>query len=200
VLFLLGLGTTPASAATITVPAGGATYTGHFSLPMKDGSAFITVRTDAPPSKVPAPGNRVGPEHSSVLAKLAAPDTSAPILTTAAGAHHWRFELVEFVGNGAADMIALGAGESQTIPAQMPHDLVFDRVYIHGDPVLGQKRGIALNSASTQIRNSFIADIKAVGVDSQAICGWNGAGPFVIGQECPRAEERAPRAGRSQRD
>jgi hypothetical protein len=63
---------------------------------------------------------------------------------------------------------------------QMPHDLVFDRVYAHGDPRLGQKRGIALNSGATQVINSHISDIKAAGVDSQAIAGWNGSGPFVI--------------------
>jgi hypothetical protein len=200
VLFLLGAAAPQASATTTAVPAGGdlqaaldaaqpgdtivlaggATYTGHFLLPVKGGNSFITVRSDAPESKVPAAGSRVGPEHAPFLAKLAAGDTSAPTLRTAPGAHHWRFELIEFVGNGGEDIITLGAGESQTVAAQMPHDLVFDRVYIHGDAVLGQKRGIALNSASTQIRNSFIADIKAVGIDSQAICGWNGAGPFVI--------------------
>ena len=53
-------------------------------------------------------------------------------------------------------------------------------MYIHGDPAAGQKRGIALNSGYTEITNSYIADIKATGVDSQAICGWNGSGPYLI--------------------
>jgi hypothetical protein len=57
---------------------------------------------------------------------------------------------------------------------------VFDRIYVHGDPTAGQKRGIALNSGLTQIINSYISDIKAVGQDSQAIAGWNGTGPYVI--------------------
>ena len=52
--------------------------------------------------------------------------------------------------------------------------------YVHGHPLYGQKRGIALNSRSTTIRNSYIADIKTVGADAQAIGGWNGPGPFVI--------------------
>src|SRR5262249_45679041 len=59
-------------------------------------------------------------------------------------------------------------------------DLVVDRVYVHGDPAYGQKRGIGLNSASTSILNSYIAEIKAVGQDSQAICGWNGPGPYIV--------------------
>jgi len=64
--------------------------------------------------------------------------------------------------------------------AMVPHDLVVDRCYIHGDVTHGQKRGIALNSASTTIANSYIAEIKAVGQDSQAIGGWNGPGPYTI--------------------
>jgi len=62
----------------------------------------------------------------------------------------------------------------------VPHDLVVDRVYIHGDGVNSQKRGIALNSASTTVTGSFIVEIKADGQDSQGICGWNGPGPYII--------------------
>jgi hypothetical protein len=84
-----------------------------------------------------------------------------------------------FSAGGAGDIIALGSG-TQTDAVQMPHDLVFDRVYIHGDPVVGQKRGIALNSGYTEILNSYIADVTAAAVDSQAICGWNGSGRYLI--------------------
>src|SRR5207237_4844196 len=59
-------------------------------------------------------------------------------------------------------------------------DLAIDRCYVHGDSVVGQKRGIALNSASTTITNSYISDIKAVAQDTQAIGGWNGPGPYTI--------------------
>jgi hypothetical protein len=62
----------------------------------------------------------------------------------------------------------------------VPHDFIVDRVYIHGDPVYGQKRGLALNSASTSVVNSYISEIKAIGQDSQALGGWNGPGPFTI--------------------
>ena len=62
----------------------------------------------------------------------------------------------------------------------MPYEIVVDHVYIHGDPVWGQKRGIALNSAAITIGNSHISDIKADGQDTQAIGGWNGPGPYTI--------------------
>jgi hypothetical protein len=39
---------------------------------------------------------------------------------------------------------------------------------------------VALNGRNITIRDSWISDIKSVGADSQAICGWAGAGPFLI--------------------
>jgi hypothetical protein len=46
--------------------------------------------------------------------------------------------------------------------------------------VRGTRRGIALNSAHTAVVDSYFADFKEVGADSQAICGWGGPGPFKI--------------------
>ena len=75
----------------------------------------------------------------------------------------------------------LGEGSSaQTLLSQVPYEIDLDRIYMHGDPLYGQKRGIALNGRSVTIRNSYISDIKAVGFDTQAIGGWNGPGPFTI--------------------
>lgn len=161
--------------------APGATYTGNFRLPVTPGAGYITVRTDAPAAQLPGPGVRTGPAYAPVLAKIRSGNGS-PALATNEGAHHWRFEHVEFqaTAGGSGDIIALGASASQNSLAKVPHHLVFDRVYIHGDPVAGQKRGIALNSASTDVINSYISDIKARGQDAQAICGWNGPGPYRI--------------------
>lgn len=186
-------------AATLSVPAGGdlqgaidaaqpgdvillapgATYVGTFTLGVKAGNSFITIRTDAPPDAVPPPNVRMSPAYAAALAKIVPPNTSSAAMVAANGAHHWRLELVEFAGNGGSDLIVLGNG-TQTQESQLPRDFVFDRVYIHGDPVRGQKRGIALNGGSTHVLNSYISDIKAVGIDTQALCGWNGSGPFVI--------------------
>lgn len=44
----------------------------------------------------------------------------------------------------------------------------------------GTRRGIALNSRATAAIDSHLADFKEDGADSQAICGWNGPGPFKI--------------------
>jgi Right handed beta helix region len=175
---------TVVSATTLQVPAGGdlqsallnaqpgdtilltpgATYTGNFTLPDKGGSSFITLQTN--PEGLPGPGARISPAEAPQLAKL----------RSANG-------LVEFQANagGAGDIVALGDGSgSQRSLIGVPNNLTIDRCYIHGDPAKGQKRGLALNSASTTVMGSYISDIKAVGQDSQAIAGWNGPGPFVI--------------------
>jgi hypothetical protein len=192
--------TSAASAATITVPAGGdlhaaltaarpgdvielepgALYIGNFTLPEKTGDAFITIRTariDTPPD-----GGRVTPETAAPFAKLRSPN-GQPVIQTAPRAHHWRLMLLELQANGGGegDILQLGSGSSaQSSLSQVPHDLVVDRLYIHGDPGVGQKRGIALNSASTLVTGSYISDCKRAGQDAQAIAGWNGPGPFVI--------------------
>ena len=218
---LLLLVSTPLAAATHNVPAGGdlqaaliaaqpgdvvqlapgATYTGNFKLPVKNGDAFIVVRTGGNVRNMPAPGTRVSPAHSPLLARIQSPNTSAA-LATVAGTHHWRIELIEFGANvnGVGDIILLGASSSQTDVSQMPHDLILDRVYIHGDPTAGQKRGIALNCGAAHIINSYISDIKAVGQDSQAIAGWNGTGPYLIENNYLEGQARTcSSAGRTRR-
>ena len=51
---------------------------------------------------------------------------------------------------------------------------------MHGDRYVGQKRCIALNAANVTISDSYIAECKGVGQDTQAIGGWNGPGPYTI--------------------
>ena len=116
------------------------------------------------------------------LAILRAEQQRRPAIRTAAGAHHWRLMLLEVQGDGrrrSHHARATARARRRRSP-RSPHDLVVDRLYIHGDAEKGQKRGIALNSASTTITGSYISDIKVVGQDSQAICGWNGPGPYAI--------------------
>ena len=165
---------------TILLQAG-ARFTGNFELPNHGPlENFITIRSDG--NRLPAAGVRTSPAHRAQLATLKSPN-NLPTLRTAPGAHHWRIENVAFAANngGQGDVIALGhGGREQNARELVPHSLILDRLLIEGDPVAGQKRGIALNSASTEIRNSYIADIKANGQDSQAIAGWNGPGPFTI--------------------
>jgi carbohydrate binding protein with CBM6 domain len=167
---------------TIVLQAG-ATYTGNFVLPAKAlGSGYVTITTSADPAALPPEEGRIDPSYAGLLPKIQSPN-SAPAIATAPFAHHYQLQLLEFpaTAQGIGDIITLGDGSSnQNTLAAVPHDLVLDRVYVHGDATFGQKRGIALNSASTTIKNSYIAGIASAGQDAQAICGWNGPGPFAI--------------------
>jgi hypothetical protein len=158
----------------------GLTCRGNFTLPEKAGSSFITVTSDQALVKAPLQGVRVTPGDASSFAKIGSPNTG-PALATAPRAHHWRIQLLEFLPTQPPeyDIIVLGS-PGATSQSELAHDLVLDRIYVHGDPKLGQKRGIQLNSASTSILNSHISDLKRTDQDSQAICGWNGPGPYVI--------------------
>ncbi|HXW08850.1 MAG TPA: hypothetical protein VD833_26705 [Vicinamibacterales bacterium] len=157
--------------------AAGATFVGNFVLPAKTGAEYVTLRTAA--SSEPAQGTRVGPQASGSLARLRSPGT-APALATAPGAHHWRIQDLEFLANrnGEGEIIRLGTGSQSA--ADTPRELVLERLLIRGDDTAGQKRGIALNSGTATVRDSYISGIGARGQDSQAICGWNGPGPFTI--------------------
>jgi PKD repeat protein len=104
-------------------------------------------------------------------------------LRTAAGSHHWIVRYLEFAGNqnGYGDILQIGDGSSaQNSLAMVPHHITLQHLFVHGDALLGQKRGIALNAAEVTISDSHISDCKGVGQDTQAIAGWNGPGPFTI--------------------
>jgi hypothetical protein len=155
--------------------AAGAVYTGNFRLPATAAAVYITIRTESP--QLPAAGVRVSSADASQLAKLKSPNAS-PALSTLDAAHHWRIQNVEFpaTASGAGDIIALGSG-TQSDAAQLPHDVALDRVYVHGDPAAGQKRGIALNAGDTEVINSYVADIKATAADSLATAPAPGGVP-----------------------
>ena len=54
---------------TILLQAGAA-FTGNFVLPAKGGSSYITVRSAAPDSSLPAAGTRITPAYAGVMPKI----------------------------------------------------------------------------------------------------------------------------------
>jgi PKD repeat protein len=162
--------------------AEGAEFVGNFVLPAKSGVQWITLRTSAPDSVLPPAGVRIQPAQAGVLARLRSPNTAAA-LRTAPGAHHWALRYLEFGANynGQGDIIQIGDGSSaQNTLDKVPYEFVLSHLYVHGDPVNGQKRGIALNAAHVTIADSYVSECKGIGQDTQAIAGWNGPGPYTI--------------------
>jgi hypothetical protein len=175
----------------------GATFTGPFTLRNKAGAEWIVIRPSVPDSRLPAPGTRVDPSYAHVMPKLVA--ASGSVIIAAPGAHHYRFIGIEirpregvFLYNLVAlgfeikpraarylyNLLVLGTSESST--DLLPHHVIFDRCYLHGDPKKGTRRGIAMNSRYTAVVDSYLSDFKEESADSQAIAGWNGPGPFKI--------------------
>jgi hypothetical protein len=198
-VFTLFISASVTSAATLVVPAGGdlqaainsavpgdtivlaagATYRGPFTLPKKSGDAYITIQSSRASEIV----GRVSPSQRALLASLRSSVGGDPIIRTASGAHHYKLIGLEISTFSATDLIydLIRLGDSnQTVLANVPHHLILDRLWIHGFPTQPVQRGVSLNSAETTITNSYISDIHMVGFDTQAICGWNGPGPFHI--------------------
>jgi len=195
----------PSAAATIKVAAGGslqaaidaaqpgdiielqagATFDGPVRLRAKAGmsaTSRITIRT-AGTTGLPAAGQRITPAASSLLAKIRA-TSAGPGVKTESGAAYWTLMLLEFLpaaSNASANLVEFGgAGTNQSSLSVVPHHLVIDRCYLHGNASFGQRRGLALNSGDAQVLNSHFSDFKGVSQDTQAILGWNGPGPFLI--------------------
>src|SRR5687768_3219648 len=199
ILLTLFIFASATAAATLVVPAGGdlqsainaaapgdtivleagATYRGPFILPKKTGDAFITIQS----SRAAEISGRVSPSQSGLLAKLRSNVGGLPIIATASGAHHYKLiglEISTFTATDLVyDLVRLG-DDGQKDLSSVPHHLILDRLWIHGFSTQTVQRGISLNTADTSILNSYISDIHGAGFDTQAICGWNGPGPYQI--------------------
>src|SRR5437762_3001867 len=165
----------------------GAAFVGNFTLPTKPGAEWIYIRSSATAS-LPPPGTRVSPAQTSLMPKIVSPNT-LPALSADFGAHHYRFVGIEITTTWSSregtlsNLILFGYdvdGNSAASLADLPHDITFDRCYIHGTPTGHVLRGLAANSASTAVVDSHLADFHAEGNDSQAIAVWSGTGPFKI--------------------
>ena len=158
----------------------GATFTGPFTLRAKTGSDWIVIRTATPDEQFAAPGTRVSPALAPKMAKIVA--SSTPI-TVEKGAGHYRLIGLEVTATaGKYINSAIDLTVQTTSDADLAHDIVIDRVYLHGDPI-GARRGVALNAKSSAVIDSYIAGFREQGADSQAIAGWTGPGPYLVAND-----------------
>lgn len=150
----------------------GVSYTGPYDLPEKTGDGWIVIRTAVNDDELPLTNERITPEYAPVLSKiLAKPGLSA--IKTKPGAHHYYFLGIEIEATDFSwNVVEIGSGEKNI--DDLPHDITFDRVYLHGHKTLGSRRGIAMNGRRIAVVNSWLSDFKEVGFDSQAICAWSG--------------------------
>lgn len=159
----------------------GATFTGPFRLPNKTtGSGWIYVVSSAY-DRLPAPGTRVSPGDAVNMPTIQVGPGGISTIETADGAHHFRFVGIEFRPNvGAYVNTLIAIGGNDTSLATMPSDIVFDRCFVHGDPAIGGRRGFALNGIRVAVVDSYVADFKEDGADTQAVWAYNTPGPLKV--------------------
>jgi hypothetical protein len=151
----------------ITLDPGG-TYKGPFRLLRKTGDQWIVITTSA---QLPPRGRRVGPSHAAQMPHLLGEGDF--VIQAMPGAHHYRLvglEVSPAEGTFVNALIQLGDKEREL--EALPHHIVIERSYLHGDKNKGSRRGVALNARSSAVVDSYLADFKEVGADSQAIAGW----------------------------
>jgi len=142
-------------------------------------------------SLFPAANKSVTPAYTSVLAKLQASCNNCVALRTIEPAHTvsgacggtncitqwWTIQLIEVLPHafGGYQLIQLGNNETsgavaggtvQGTKALIPHHLIVDQVYFHGDAQTGQNAGIGVNADFVTIQNSYCAEVKVASSDS----------------------------------
>ena len=156
----------------------GATYRGPFRLPRKTGNQWIVI-SSAADSQLPPRGRRVAMTNAPHMPRLVAEGDS--VIQAMPGASFYRLVGLEIApANGTFVNTLVQLGDREAAVDELPHHIVIERSYLHGDAKKGARRGVALNSRHSAVVDSYLSDFKEVGADSQAIAGWNGAGPFRI--------------------
>ena len=165
---------------TIVLQAG-ATFTGPFTLPNKtSGSGWIYIRSSAYAS-LPPPGSRVSPADSVNMPKIIVNEGGGSTIQTAPQSHHFRFVGIEFKpvpGKFVYNLLTIG--NRDTSHETLPHDIIFDRCIVRGDPVKGGRRGIAISGMHIAVIDSHVSGFFEAGADSQALWGYQGNGPVKI--------------------
>lgn len=151
----------------------GAVYNGTVNLPNKPLNDFVTIRSSAT-AALPAE-MRVSPAQRTSMATITSGMFGRPAVQAANGAHHYRFIGIEFTATGKLfnyGVVVLGSKETRA--DALPHDIEIDRCYVHTTGSTVSRRGIAVNSADTLIKNSYVEGFGFPGEETQGICGWTG--------------------------
>ncbi|MGV3707608.1 MAG: right-handed parallel beta-helix repeat-containing protein [Gemmatimonas sp.] len=159
----------------VVLPNGSA-FAGNFRLPKRADAGWVVVRCET----VGAVGVRRDTTHSCAINT---PNSDAALIT-AAGAARWRIVGVELALSTPSfaqnyGIVVLGRG-NETATADLPADIVLDRVYVHSHPTSGTSRCVAFNGIRLAVIDSYLSECHGKGYDAQGVGGWGGPGPFLI--------------------
>lgn len=152
-------------------------------------------------SNYPGEGIRILPSYASVLPDFKpSANNQAAFRTTFPGetgsgcatppcvAAYWKLKRIEIGPNSpwnASAIIIFGTnsaagdlpgGNNQDQAAEIPHHLIMDQVYVHGDPIDGQNRCMTNAGKYTFVINSYFKDCMSQ-IETQAISVVNTTGP-----------------------
>jgi hypothetical protein len=163
----------------------GSTYLGNFTLPAKGNpnNEWIYIIPSAY-SSLPAPGNRVSPGDAVNMPKIVTPFSGPPI-TVDAGANHYRLVGLEVSSNSSfcpnGRCLSYELIYAAMTPSTSANDsITVDRCYIHGSPTIDTQHAIVANASNFAVVDSYVSEIHAPHVDTQAVGAWYSPGPIKI--------------------
>lgn len=159
----------------------GATWTGSYHLPNKQGAGSIILRSSAV-AKLPPPGNRVAPTDAPNMATIQAYSVNVAFQLDP-GAHNYYLlglEITEQPKQSLNYGLIMAGDPNDTNPADLPNHITLDRCYVHGRPLSHIKFGWQMNGTYLAAINNYFSDFHGLGQDTQAITGYMGQGPFLI--------------------
>lgn len=126
----------------------------------------------------PTAGYRVTPGQMKHAPKIITTAVSSAFLMRN-GANNVRIIGVEIYTETTNNFGLVLQGQGETVLASIPTGMIIDRCYIHGNGLQCQ-HGVTLNGTYGAVINCYITDIKWAGVETQAVNGYAGPGPFRI--------------------
>ena len=185
------------SPGDVIVLDAGRVYAGNFTIPAKSNpnKKWIYVNSSGY-NKLPAPGTRVSPSDSVNMPKIVTPNATN-VLRFAEGSNYWRFVGVEIYSQSSYHPTTNPPGVNfgyalitkycypshtncTTDPSTVPDHIYFDRVYVHGDATHDLQEAFLADFTSFALFDSYVSDIHAKGMDTQAFGADISPGPFKL--------------------
>jgi hypothetical protein len=155
----------------------GAEYVGSFHLTKKSAPGWIIITTDGP---LPAPGQRATRDWRGKFARLVTRSGMPTFDTPERSAAGYRLIGLEISRRPSElyvyNLVLLGNGATRY--EDLPTDVIIDRCLLIGNE--RTRRGVRLGGIRQAVIDSSIWNFVQAGVDTQAVSGSTGPGPFKI--------------------
>ncbi len=157
----------------------GALFSGNFSTPLIHCAAYPVLVRSSAISSLPA-GTQVLQSQANRMPTISTPNNMG-VLVFAEGASGWYFAGINFTVargvQGLWNLIPLSAGATNV--SQLPSNITFDRVLVHGNDQMCV-RGFLADAVNFTLINSQVYDFIHNTQDTQAVLAYNSPGPFLI--------------------